>query len=282
MPTFPPVEEQLAALLRGTAQTETTAELRKKLERSHATGKPLRVKYGIDPTGVSTSTSGTPCRFASCGSSRNSGTPRYSSSGRPPPRSATRAAATTPASALTPEQIETNAGTYLTQIAKVVDVTKAEVRPNGEWFSKFRFTDMLKLLGQMTMQRMLERDDFTKRVKAGTPHLHARVPVPADARVGQRRDQGGRGTRRHGATVQLDGRPPTCSAPPGKRRKICMTMPILRGTDGEKKMGKNGGELHWPERAGQGAVREDNAHPGRLDARVVHAADRPHADGTST
>ena len=52
MSTFPPVEEQLAALLRGTAQTETTAELRKKLERSHATGKPLRVKYGIDPTGI--------------------------------------------------------------------------------------------------------------------------------------------------------------------------------------------------------------------------------------
>ena len=70
-------------------------------------------------------------------------------------------------------QIDKNAQTYLTQIAKVIDVSKAEVRPNGDWFAKFGFADMLKLLGHMTMQRMLERDDFTKRVKSGTPiYLH--------------------------------------------------------------------------------------------------------------
>src|SRR5437588_620836 len=64
---------------------------------------------------------------------------------------------------LTPEQIEKNAQTYLTQIAKVIDVTRAEVRPNGAWFSKFGFAEMLRLLGHMTVQQMLAREDFSNR-----------------------------------------------------------------------------------------------------------------------
>src|SRR4029453_4791878 len=70
---------------------------------------------------------------------------------------------------LTREQIERNAETYLTQIAKVIDVSRAEVVRNGDWFNRFGFAEMLRLLGHMTMQRMLERDDFTKRIKEGTP-----------------------------------------------------------------------------------------------------------------
>jgi tyrosyl-tRNA synthetase len=139
---------------------------------------------------------------------------------------------------LNTEQIEKNAQTYLTQIAKVIDVTKVEVRPNGEWFSKFGFTEMLHLLSQTTVQRMIERDDFSKRIKERTPiYLHEclyplmqgqdSVEIQADVELG--------------GTEQLYnlmvGRDLQRSA--GQEPQICMTMPILRGLDGEKKMGKS-------------------------------------------
>src|SRR6478735_8449465 len=151
MSQFPPVEEQLAVILRGAAQVETRDELKKKLEKSRETGKPLRVKYGIDPTGFDVHLGHTvPLRklrqFQDLGHTAvliiGTGTAQV---GAPAGHDASRAG-------LTPEQIEKNARTYLTQIAKVVDVTKAEVRPNGNWFSKFTFTDMLKLLGSTTIQ----------------------------------------------------------------------------------------------------------------------------------
>ena len=78
---------------------------------------------------------------------------------------------------------------------------------------------MLRLLGQMTMQRMLERDDFTKRIKAGTPiYLHECL-YPLMQGWDSRRDPGRRGTRRHRAAVQPDGRPrPPARAPARSRR----------------------------------------------------------------
>src|SRR3954471_1563761 len=144
--SFRPVEEQLAILLRGAAQVETREELKKKLERSAATGKPLRVKYGIDPTGFDVHLGHTvPLRklrqFQELGHMPVLiiGT-ATAAVGDPSGRDASR-------QGLTPEQIEKNAQTYLTQIAKVIDASKVEVRPNGEWFAKFGFADMLKLLG---------------------------------------------------------------------------------------------------------------------------------------
>jgi len=139
---------------------------------------------------------------------------------------------------LTPEQIGRNAETYLTQITKVIDVARAEVVRNGDWFNRFGFAEMLRLLGHMTMQRMLERDDFTKRVKDGTPiYLHEclyplmqghdSVEVRADVELG--------------GTEQLFnlmvGRDLQRAA--GQEPQICLTMPILRGLDGVKKMGKS-------------------------------------------
>src|SRR4051794_19619834 len=170
--SFRPVEEQLAILLRGAAQVETRDELKKKLERSAATGKPLRVKYGIDPTGFDVHLGHTvPLRklrqFQELGHTAVLiiGT-ATAAVGDPSGRDASR-------QGLTPEQIEKNAQTYLTQIAKVIDVTRAEVRPNAEWFNRFTFADMLRLPGSTTIQRMVERDDFTKRIKAGTAiYLH--------------------------------------------------------------------------------------------------------------
>jgi tyrosyl-tRNA synthetase len=142
--------------------------------------------------------------------------------------------------ALTPEQIERNAGTYLTQIAKVIDVPKAEVVRNGDWFGRFTFSDVQRLLGHMTVQRMLDREDFSNRVTAGTPiYLHEclyplmqghdSVEVRADVELG--------------GTEQLFnlmvGRDLQRAA--GQEPQIALTMPILRGTDGERKMGKTAG-----------------------------------------
>jgi tyrosyl-tRNA synthetase len=239
MSQFPPVEDQLRLLTRGAAHVEKLDELRKKLERSRETGRPLRVKYGIDPTGFDVHLGHTvPLRkmreFQELGHQvvliiGNA----TAAVGDPSGRDASRAA-------LTPEQIEKNAATYLTQIAKVIDVTRAEVVRNGDWFNRFTFADTLRLLGHMTMQRMLERDDFTNRVRACTPiYLHEclyplmqghdSVEVRADVELG--------------GTEQLFnlmvGRDLQRAA--GQEPQVCITLPILIGTDGEKKMGKTAG-----------------------------------------
>src|SRR5262245_39626674 len=172
MPSFPPVEEQLKLITRGTAQIETLDELKTKLERSVATGKPLRVKLGIDPTGFDVHLGHTVVlrklrQFQDLGHQivLIIGT-ATAAVGDPSGRDESR-------KSLTPEQIEKNAETYLTQSGKVIEVGRAEVVRNGDWFDKFDFGAMISLLGRITMQRMLERDDFTKRRNAGTPiYLH--------------------------------------------------------------------------------------------------------------
>ncbi|MBA4186408.1 MAG: tyrosine--tRNA ligase [Planctomycetaceae bacterium] len=240
MPTFLPVEEQLAIILRGAAQIETRDELKKKLERSFATGKPLRIKYGIDPTGFDVHLGHTvPLRklrqFQELGHTAVliMGT-ATAAVGDPSGRDASR-------QGLTPEQIANNATTYLEQIAKVIDLKtpgRFEVRPNGDWFSKFGFTEMLRLLGTTTVQQMLERDDFTKRIKAGTAiYLHEMlyplmqgwdsVEIQSDVELG--------GTEQlYNLMVGRD-----LQRGAGQEAQVCFTMPILRGLDGVKKMGKS-------------------------------------------
>jgi tyrosyl-tRNA synthetase len=238
---FPPVDDQLAILLRGAAHIEKEAELRKKLERSRETGTPLRVKYGIDPTGFDVHLGHTvPLRklrqFQQLGhlpvliigtATAQVGDP----SGRDESRKG-----------LDPEQIAKNATTYLTQIAKVIDTSKAEVRPNGEWFGTWGFSDMLRLLGRATVQQLLVREDFSNRFRAepSVPiYLHEclyplmqgwdSVEIRADVELG--------GTEQlFNLMVGRDLQRETGQAP-----QICLTMPILRGTDGVKKMGKSVG-----------------------------------------
>ena len=237
MAEFASVEDQLAILLRGTAQVETVAELRSKLERSRATNTPLRVKYGIDPTGFDVHLGHTvPLRklrqFQELGHKAvliiGTATARV---GDPSGRDSSRAG-------LTEEQIARNAESYLQQIAKVVDVDAAEVRPNREWFGRFGFNEMLRLLSKTTVQQILAREDFANRVKSGTPInlLECLYPlmqgwdsveIRADVELG--------GTEQLfnlmvGRDLQKDaGQPP----------QVPMTLPILRGLDGEKKMGKS-------------------------------------------
>src|SRR5262249_25439846 len=148
------------------------AELRQKLERSIQTGKPLRVKYGIDPTGIDVHLGHTvPLRklrvFQELGHQAVLIIGNYTALvGDPsgPDEHRTR---------LTEQQVEANALDYLKQVSKVIDISKTEVTHNGDWFKKLSFLDVIRLTSQITMQRMLERDDFTKRLKAGTPiYLH--------------------------------------------------------------------------------------------------------------
>src|SRR5260221_2709976 len=160
-----PIDEQLAVIRRGAEQVVPEDELRKKLERSIKMGQPLRVKYGIDPTGIDVHLGHTvPLRklrqFQELGHQAVLIIGNYTALvGDPSGPDETRAR-------LTQEQVEANAKDYLKQVSKVIDISKTEVRPNGEWFSQMSFLQVMELMSRITVQRMLERDDFTKRFRA--------------------------------------------------------------------------------------------------------------------
>jgi tyrosyl-tRNA synthetase len=232
-----PVEEQLALMRRGTFQIEKEAELRQKLERSVKTGKPLRVKYGIDPTAADVHLGHTvPLRkmrlFQELGHQAVLIIGNYTALvGDPSGRDETRAR-------LTKEKVETNAREYLRQISKIIDIERTEVTRNGDWFSKFSFLRVMELTSKITVQRMLERDDFTNRVKEGKPislheclyplmQGHDSVEVRADVELG--------GSEQLfnlmvGRDLQRDA---------GQEPQVCLTLPILRGLDGQRRMGKS-------------------------------------------
>src|ERR687887_1813485 len=129
-----PVEEQLTLLRRGVEQIEPADGLRYKLQRSLATGQPLRVKYGIDPTGIDVHLGHTvPLRklrlFQELGHQAVLIIGNYTALvGDPSGRDQTRAR-------LTPEQVDNNARNYLKQVSKVIDIGRTEVTCNGDWFS---------------------------------------------------------------------------------------------------------------------------------------------------
>src|SRR4051794_36970010 len=227
----------MALIRRGTNRIEPEAELRQKLERSLKTGKPLRVKYGIDPTGIDVHLGHTvPLRklklFQELGHQAVLIIGNYTALvGDPSGRGQTRAR-------LTQEQVEANAKDYLKQVGKVIDLGKTEVRSNGDWFSKFCFLDVLALTSKITVQRMLERDDFTKRREAGTPiYLHEclyplmqghdSVEIRADIELGGSEQLF---SLMVGRQLQTDA---------GQEPQVCLTLPILRGLDGVRRMGKS-------------------------------------------
>jgi tyrosyl-tRNA synthetase len=231
------VEEQLTLIGRGVDQIVPEAELRLKLDRSVRTGKPLRVKYGIDPTGIDVHLGHTvPLRklrlFQELGHQAVLIIGNYTALvGDPSGRDTTRAR-------LTQEQVEANARDYLKQVSKVIDISRTEVRHNGAWFSRFRFLDVLALTAKITMQRMLERDDFTKRLKAATPiYLHEclyplmqghdSVEIQADVELGGSEQLF---SLMVGRDLQRDA---------GQEPQVCVTLPILRGLDGQRRMGKS-------------------------------------------
>src|ERR1700726_1471019 len=222
---------------RGVDQVVPEAELRHKLERSVQTGKPLRVKYGIDPTGIDVHLGHTvPLRklrlFQELGHQAVLIIGNYTALvGDPSGRDQTRAR-------LTPEQVEANARDYLKQVSKVIDIERTEVHRNGDWFCKFQFLDLFSLTSKITVQGMLERDDFTKRQKAGTPiYLHEclyplmqghdSVEIKADVELGGSEQLF---SLMVGRDLQRDAK---------QEPQICLTLPILVGLDGTRRMGKS-------------------------------------------
>ncbi len=234
-----PADEQLALIRRGVEEIVPEDELRKKLQRSVQTGKPLRVKYGIDPTGIDVHLGHTvPLRklrlFQELGHTAVIIIGNYTALvGDPSGRDQTRAR-------LTREQVEANARDYLKQIRRIVDVDRAEVTHNGDWFGKYSFLDVMALTSKITVQRMLERDDFTKRFRAepSVPiYLHEclyplmqgqdSVEIRADVELGGSEQLF---NLKMGRKLQEDA---------GQEPQICITLPILRGLDGVRRMGKS-------------------------------------------
>src|SRR6266571_1180129 len=164
--TFRPVEEQLAYIKKGVAEIIPEPELVAKLEASRKTGKPLRVYLGVDPTAPDLHLGHTVVlrklkHFQDLGHtavfligdfSAMIGDPTGVSATRPP---------------LSREEVDANAKTYLAQVFKILDAQKTEVRYNSEWLAKMSSYDIVRLCGHYQLSRLLEREDFRKRLESG-------------------------------------------------------------------------------------------------------------------
>jgi len=150
-------------LKRGIAEIIDESNFSKRLEE----GKPLRIKYGVDPTKPDIHL-GHMVQLKKLKKLQELGHTiifligDYTTKiGDPSGRNSTRPV-------LSDEEIKTNAETYFAQISKILDMEKTEVRFNSEWFSKMNFADILKLAGKFTVAQIIERDDFAKRLKEGS------------------------------------------------------------------------------------------------------------------
>ena len=228
---------QLSMLKRGVDAIVPEAEFIKKLERSVRENRPLRVKYGIDPTGIDVHLGHTvPLRklrqFQDLGHTAVIIIGNYTALvGDPSGRDETRAK-------LTESQVDANARDYLEQVGRLIDMSKAEVHHNGDWFSRWSFLDVLELTRKMTMGQITAREDFAKRIAAEKPvYLHEclyplmqgwdSVEIRADVELG--------GTEQlFSLLVARD-----LQQGQGQEPQVALTMPILVGTDGVRRMGKS-------------------------------------------
>jgi tyrosyl-tRNA synthetase len=226
-------EEQIAELERGADEVLTAADLRKKLGR----GVPLRVKAGFDPTAPDLHLGHTVLltkmrHFQQFGHEVTFLIGDFTTLiGDPSGRNVTRPA-------LTPEEIQVNARTYEAQVFKILDREKTKIDFNSRWLSKLSSAELVKLSAHYTVARMLERDDFAKRYKAGVPiSIHEFLYPLAQGydSVAMRADV------ELGGTDQkfnlLVGR--TLQEAYGQEAQVVMTLPLLEGTDGVNKMSKS-------------------------------------------
>src|SRR3954464_1125155 len=162
------IDEQLAFLRKGTVEIIREEDLRAKLERSARTGKPLRVKFGADPTAPDIHLGHTVAirklrHFQELGHTVIFLIGDFTGLiGDPSGKSATRPQ-------LTREEIDANAETYKKQIFKLLDPDKTELRFNSEWMDKLGSADFHRLASHVTVKQILERDDFQKRIAEEPP-----------------------------------------------------------------------------------------------------------------
>jgi tyrosyl-tRNA synthetase len=162
--SFAPVPEQLEYLKKGFAEIIREEDLKERLAQSAATGRPLRVKAGFDPTAPDLHLGHTVLlrkmkHFQDLGHhlifligdmTGLIGDPSGRNITRPP---------------MTRGEIDKNAETYKAQVFKILDPAKTEIRFNSEWLEPLKFEDLIRLFSRYTVARILERDDFTKRLK---------------------------------------------------------------------------------------------------------------------
>jgi tyrosyl-tRNA synthetase len=247
MTNFPPVDEQLAYLKKGAAEIVKESELRSKLERSLASGKPLRVKLGMDPTAPDLHLGHTVVlrklkHFQDLGHTVIFLIGDFTGMiGDPTGRSATRPP-------LTREQIAENAETYKAQVFKILSPEKTVMDFNSRWFSKFSAEDFIRLTAKYTVSQILEREDFHKRFHDEKPiAMHEllyplaqgydSVALEADVELG--------GTDQK--FNLLVGR--ELQRAYGQESQVVLTTPILEGLDGVNKMSKSLGNaigIHEP------------------------------------
>ena len=233
--------ERVKRLKRGTVEIFSEAELAEKLTESARTGRQLRIKLGLDPTSPDIHLGHTVVlrkmrQFQDMGHravliigdyTARIGDPSGQNSGRP---------------MLSGEQIDRNARTYFEQAGKILDTApdKLEVRPNSQWLSDLRLADIIKLAGNMTVARMLERDTFELRYRKGDPigvheflyplmQGYDSVMIHSDVELG--------GTDQ--TFNNLVGR--DLQRVSGQSPQVVITVPILVGLDGKEKMSKSKG-----------------------------------------
>src|SRR6266699_45261 len=237
MPTFAPVEQQITYIKKGSSEIIRESELRSKLGKSLASGKPMRVKAGFDPTAPDLHLGHTVLlrklkHFQDLGHTVIFLIGDFTGMiGDPTGRSATRPP-------LSAEELMKNAKTYMEQVYKILSPRTTEVRFNNEWFEKMKSADWIKLAAKTTVSKMLEREDFHKRFqeeKAIALHEllyplaqgYDSVALEADVELG--------GTDQKfnllvGSDLQREY---------GQESQIVLTMPLLEGLDGVQKMSKS-------------------------------------------
>ncbi|HKI12808.1 MAG TPA: tyrosine--tRNA ligase [Candidatus Acidoferrum sp.] len=234
---FKPVGEQLAYLKKGVAEIVPEAELRAKLEKSLQTGKPLRVYLGVDPTAPDIHLGHTVVlrklkHFQDMGHtaifligdfSAMIGDPTGQSETRPP---------------LSREQVDLNAKTYLAQVYKILDPEKTEVRYNSEWLGKMSSYDVVRLCAHYRLARMLEREDFRSRLDKNLPIAVHELLYPLltayDAVTLQSDVELGATEQKFNILVHRE-----IQREYGLSPQVVVTMPILVGLDGQRKMSKS-------------------------------------------
>jgi tyrosyl-tRNA synthetase len=234
---FKPVQEQLDLLKKGAAEVIREEELKAKLLQSIQSGKPLRVYLGVDPTAPDIHLGHTVVlrklkQFQDMGHtaifligdfSARIGDPTGQSETRPP---------------LTREQVEKNSETYLKQVFKILDKKKTEVRFNSEWLEKMSGEDIIRLCSHYRLARMLEREDFRSRLQNNQPiSVHEllyplltafdAVSLKSDVELGATEQKFNLLVHRE---IQREYGVPS---------QVVMTMPILVGLDGQRKMSKS-------------------------------------------
>src|SRR5215470_14630842 len=234
---FKPVDEQLAYLKKGAAEIVPEPELKAKLEKSYATGKPLRVYLGVDPTAPDIHLGHTVVlrklkHFQDMGHTAIFLIGDFSAAiGDPTGRSETRPP-------LSREEVDSNAKTYLEQVFKILDKEKTEVRYNSEWLDKLSSTEVVRLCAHYSLARMLEREDFRSRLANQQPisvhellypllTAYDAVALKSDVELGATEQKFNLLVHRE---IQREY---------GLEGEVCVTMPILVGLDGSRKMSKS-------------------------------------------